>query len=145
MSEITTHDLENDLYIPCDICRGSRMIRLPVYHQLIFRTPDTIPAPAESSREYPCPACGESVPVSTLTSARLVSHVASDWMRAAIRGKEIHGWKRVAILAFIWPLLFPPMALAGCAVKLFSGRWPAWFDMVPRERKDHDHQSAPPK
>lgn len=53
----------------CEICRGARFIRLPIY-----RSVGTAPDPNEmvaAAREYPCPECSVSVPESRIQA---VSH-----------------------------------------------------------------------
>jgi hypothetical protein len=47
----------------CDICDGSGIVRLPVRQRLSFRSYATTSnaTEVESSRQYPCPECSESV------------------------------------------------------------------------------------
>jgi hypothetical protein len=47
----------------CDICRGSRVIRLPIYRPLSVSAGPAFEAESieASSREYPCPECGHKV------------------------------------------------------------------------------------
>lgn len=46
----------------CEICRGARIVRLPVYRRAEAAPFDeTVPAIEQPWREYPCPECGDSV------------------------------------------------------------------------------------
>jgi hypothetical protein len=48
----------------CEICRGRRVIRLPVYRSVSAVQPDmaSIEHIDDDSREFPCPACAPAVP-----------------------------------------------------------------------------------
>lgn len=76
----------------CEVCRGRRAVRLRLYQ----RTPSITsagrcPVPInEASREYPCPECGDSIPISrlaVLTEAQLIDSrdISSVGMQEACR------------------------------------------------------------
>lgn len=48
---------------PCEICRGSRIVRLPIYRPVSAQIQDMSAAVAmeATSRDYPCPECGGAV------------------------------------------------------------------------------------
>lgn len=48
----------------CDICRGSGLIRLPIYRRMsvVHVEPTATFSVDEMSRQYPCPECSDAVP-----------------------------------------------------------------------------------
>lgn len=50
----------------CDICRGRGTVTLPVYGKVMAYSPAETPTLEESSRDYPCPECGDSAPMEKL-------------------------------------------------------------------------------
>lgn len=56
---------------PCEICRGMKTVRLPIYRRITAWTgQETETSPERGYREFPCPACGESVAVDQLYIVR---------------------------------------------------------------------------
>lgn len=45
----------------CEICRGGRIVRLPVYRLMTSGPLDEVGPMDETSRVYPCPECGDAV------------------------------------------------------------------------------------
>lgn len=45
----------------CEICRGSKVVRLPIYRSVSVSPTFDAPAMEETSRDYPCPECGGAV------------------------------------------------------------------------------------
>lgn len=65
----------------CDICRGARTIKLPVYRSTTVAFTEAMGCPHRidaSSREFPCPECGESAPLERISALTEVSEFASD-------------------------------------------------------------------
>jgi len=81
----------------CEICRGSRVVRLPVYHKVSAEPFDMPAVSEESSRQYPCPECGDQVKldrvavldVHTIMDSRISSE---DYIQ---RGKETAAFRLV--------------------------------------------------
>jgi hypothetical protein len=61
----------------CEICRGNGLVRLPIYRRLMACTIDAAPEPVESSRDYPCPECGDAITIGQVGALREESLVAS--------------------------------------------------------------------
>lgn len=61
----------------CDVCQGRGLVRLPIYRPLKVTAIDIAPEPVESSRQYPCPECGDAVSIGHVGALREESFVAS--------------------------------------------------------------------
>lgn len=61
----------------CDICGGAEKVRLPIRFRAMAFTDDPEPTMAESSREYPCPACADTTRLERVQAAREETLVAS--------------------------------------------------------------------
>lgn len=83
----------------CDICRGCRVIRLPVYRPLTV-TYAKLDAPlelGESSREFPCPQCCETVKVGQVGAIREETFGASQLRNDPGFIDHVKGWLVSAI------------------------------------------------
>lgn len=62
----------------CEICRGRGLIRLPVHHSvrvcIAFEPPATVEA---NYRDYPCPECGDAIPLERLATVEFHSLIAT--------------------------------------------------------------------
>jgi len=47
----------------CEICRGARIVRLPIYRTLEAARIDQVGSISPSYREYPCPECAKQAPI----------------------------------------------------------------------------------
>ena len=76
---------------PCDICDGSRKIRLPIRCEMsVVNTDDGAIDAGELSRIFPCPECGSYAPVDNLSVRREVvsfdASISAQALDAAKRG-----------------------------------------------------------
>lgn len=83
----------------CNICRGTRIIRLRVHRELPIsydQSPVDMLETVESSREYPCPECTEQAKLERVLVAENIVTISRNYMNSTgfieqMRKNAVHG------------------------------------------------------
>lgn len=68
----------------CEICRGSRIIRLPVHSRLSVYAPITDRITELSHKDFPCPACADITSIDHVAIIKVESKGVAPWRGEAI-------------------------------------------------------------
>lgn len=78
----------------CEVCSGSGLVRLPLHRRAVMPRFDAIEIIESAYREYPCPECGDVIPLERLATVEFHSQVSSRTADSEFKKHAMHGAAR---------------------------------------------------